>query len=191
MDIFEEEVKNELIKAPYLSSRQVHDHLREHHADFPEVETFLKRCRFPYGIGYGLTETAPLLCNAVVGKTVVGSTGMDEEGRYFIRGRLKNVILNASGENIYPEEIEEVINTYPGVNESLVVQRNERLVALVQLEEGLKDKVVELKESILKYVNGKVGKKSALAMIEIMKEPFQKTATQKIRRFLYSQTISV
>lgn len=214
----------------------------------PEVETFLKRCRFPYGIGYGLSETAPLLCNAVVGKTVVGSTGvaaygvelklsdknpetgegeiiargpnvmigyykdpeltaevidtegwfhtgdlacMDEEGRYFIRGRLKNVILNASGENIYPEEIEEVINTYPGVNESLVVQRNERLVALVQLEEGLKDKVVELKESILKYVNGKVGKKSALAMIEIMKEPFQKTATQKIRRFLYSQTISV
>jgi len=214
----------------------------------PEVEAFLKRCRFPYGIGYGLTETAPLLLNAVVGKTEVGSTGVpaygvelklhnvnpetgegeiiargpnvmmgyykepeltaevmspggwfhtgdlasiDAKGRFFIKGRLKNVILDASGENVYPEEIEEVINTYPGVNESLVVQRNESLVALVQLEEGLKDKMAELKESILKYVNGKVGKKSALAVVEIVTEPFQKTATQKIRRFLYSQPMPV
>lgn len=214
----------------------------------PEVETFLKRCRFNYAIGYGLTETAPLLCNAVVGKTVVGSTGvpaygvevklhhvnpetgegeiiargpnvmmgyykepeltaevmgpdgwfhtgdlacLDAQGRFFIRGRLKNVILNASGENIYPEEIEEVINTYPGVNESLVVQRNDRLVALVQLEEDLKDRVAGLKDAILKYVNGKVGKKSALSVVEIVTEPFQKTATQKIRRFLYSQPMPV
>ena len=210
----------------------------------PEVETFLKRCRFPYAIGYGLTETAPLLCNAVVGQTKVGSTGvpaygvelklhalnaatgegeiiargpnlmmgyykepkltaeaidadgwfhtgdlasMDAEGRIFIKGRLKNVILSPSGENIYPEEIEEVINSYPGVSESLVVQRNNRLVALVQPEEGLKETALGAKTAILRYVNGKVGQKSALSFVEFVTEPFQKTATQKIRRFLYTE----
>jgi len=210
----------------------------------PEVETFLKRCRFPYAIGYGLTETAPLLCNAVVGKTQVGSTGvpaygveiklndmnpetgegeiiargpnvmmgyykepvltaqaidpdgwfhtgdlacMDAEGRYYIKGRLKNVILGASGENIYPEEIEEVINTYPGVDESLVVERGCRLVALVHLEKELKVSLSVLGKSIQEYVNQRVNSFSNLSCVEFVKEPFQKTATAKIRRFLYTQ----
>ena len=77
-------------------------------------------------------------------------------GRFYIRGRLNNVILGATGENIYPEEIEFVINSYPGVG-----------------------------ESILEYVNKRVNKQSALARIEMLTEPFKKTATQKIRRFLY------
>ena len=210
----------------------------------PEVEVFLKRCRFPYAIGYGLTETAPLLCNAVVGKTVVGSTGipaygvevklhhvnpetgegeiiargpnvmmgyykepeltaeafdregwfhtgdlacMDGQGRFFIKGRLKNIILGASGENIYPEEIEEVINSYPGVDESLVVERGSRLVALVHLEEELKESLSVLGRNIQEYVNQRVSSFSALSCVEFVKEPFQKTATAKIMRFLYTQ----
>ena len=81
---------------------------------------------------------------------------VDAKGRFYIRGRLNNVILGATGENIYPEEIEFVINSYPGVG-----------------------------ESILEYVNKRVNKQSALARIEMLAEPFKKTATQKIRRFLY------
>lgn len=81
---------------------------------------------------------------------------MDARGRFYIRGRLNNVILEATGENIYPEEIEFVINSYPGVG-----------------------------ESILEYVNKRVNKQSALARIKMLTEPFKKTATQKIRRFLY------
>ena len=81
---------------------------------------------------------------------------MDARGRFYIRGRLNNVILGATGENIYPEEIEFVINSYPGVG-----------------------------ESFLEYVNKRVNKQSALARIEMLTEPFKKTATQKIRRFLY------
>ena len=70
--------------------------------------------------------------------------------------RVGSIILGATGENIYPEEIEFVINSYPGVG-----------------------------ESILEYVNKRVNKQSALARIEMLAEPFKKTATQKIRRFLY------
>lgn len=61
---------------------------------------------------------------------------MDAEGRFYIRGRLKNVILGATGENIYPEEIEFVINTYPGVGESLVVEKGRELVGLVHMEDS-------------------------------------------------------
>lgn len=61
---------------------------------------------------------------------------MDAEGRFYIRGRLKNVILGATGENIYPEEIEFVINTYPGVGESLVVEKGRELVGLVYMEDS-------------------------------------------------------
>ena len=173
----------------------------------PEVEAFLHRIHFPYAIGYGLTETAPLVCNACVGRTRVGSIGVPAygvevrldnvdpatgegeivaRGRFYIRGRLNNVILGATGENIYPEEIEFVINSYPGVGESLVVERGRDLVGLVHMEEGAEHgSLADAAKSILEYVNKRVNKQSALARIEMLAEPFKKTATQKIRRFLY------
>ena len=148
----------------------------------PTVEQFLIECRFPYAIGYGLTETAPLVCNVMVDKKKhLGSIGVasykvdirldnvnpangegeivvrgnnvmlgyykdpertlqvlddegwfhtndvatvDEQGNYYIKGRLNNTILGPSGENIYPEEIEQVINNIEGVEESLVMERD-------------------------------------------------------------------
>ena len=111
---------------------------------------------------------------------------MDARGRFYIRGRLNNVIMGATGENIYPEEIEFVINSYPGVGESLVVERGRDLVGLVHMEEGTEhSSLADAAKSILEYVNKRVNKQSALARIEMLTEPFKKTATQKIRRFLY------
>lgn len=219
------------------------------------VEEFLKKAHFPYAIGYGLTETAPLICNAGVKYTKPGSTGVaaygvsvklinvnpetgegeivakgdnvmlgyykdpertrsvftedgwfrtndlatvDEKGRYYIKGRLNNMILGPSGENIYPEEIENVINNMDDVNESIVLERDGRLVALVQLNDNIIDwnqegedqffeKLEAHKQAILNYVNKHVNKVSKIKEVEVMKEPFEKTATQKIRRFKYSK----
>lgn len=219
------------------------------------VEEFLKKAHFPYAIGYGLTETAPLICNAGVKYTKPGSTGVaaygvsvkllnvnpetgegeivakgdnvmlgyykdpertrsvftedgwfrtndlavvDEKGRYYIKGRLNNMILGPSGENIYPEEIENVINNMDDVNESIVLERDGRLVALVQLNDNIIDwnqegedqffeKLEARKQAILNYVNKHVNKVSKIKEVEVMKEPFEKTATQKIRRFKYSK----
>lgn len=210
----------------------------------PDVEDFLHRCRFNYAIGYGLTETSPLICNACVGKTAVGSIGVpaygvqvrldnvnprtgegeimakgpnvmlgyykdpertasvisedgwlhtgdlacvDSKGRYYIKGRLGNVILGSNGENVYPEEIEEVINNYPSVSESLVVERDHKLVALVKMEDGTDEKGGKLGRELLEYINKRVRRNSALTRIIFVKEAFKKTATQKIRRFLYRQ----
>ena len=222
----------------------------------PEVERFLLKAGFPYAIGYGLTETSPLLGYAMHGWRTVGSFGypvynvqlklhnvdpktgegeivakgpnvmlgyykdpvrtksvftedgwfrtsdiatVDEKGRYFIKGRNSNMILGPSGENIYPEEIENVINNVEGVSESIVVERNGRLVALVQPMENYiewdnenVDKIYEFieswKDKMLKVVNKNVNKSSQVSSVEVMKEPFEKTATQKIRRFKYKET---
>jgi len=219
----------------------------------PVVEDFLLKAKFPYAIGYGLTETAPLITNACVGKTVVGSIGVpawnvevklqnvnpetgegeiiakgdnvmlgyyrdpertrdvltddgwfrtsdlacvDSKGRYYIKGRLNNMILGPSGENIYPEEIEQVINEVSGVNESLVIEKNGKLVALVKFDDNViswnqekEDKFFEnlqaKKQAVLEYVNKHVSKQSKIGEVEAMKEDFEKTATQKIRRFKY------
>lgn len=220
----------------------------------PDVEAFLHKAHFPYAIGYGLTECAPLICNASPYKTKVGSTGIaahgvqirldninpetgegeivckgenvmrgyykdynrtvqvlkdgwfhtgdlasvDKKGRYSIKGRLGSVILGASGENIYPEEIETVINGINGVNESLVVERDGHLVALVKLDEDVLDwnfeggdkflSELEARSRFIKeYVNSRVNKNSSIADVEVQKEPFAKTATQKIKRFLYKE----
>lgn len=218
-----------------------------------EVEAFLHDARFPYAIGYGMTETAPLICNAVVGRTSVGSIGVpaqgmkvkllntdpatgvgelavkgpavmlgyyndpdrtsslftndgwmrtrdlatqDRKGRYFLCGRADSVIVGPNGENIYPEEIEMIINRMPTVEESLVVNDGGRLVALVRLAEGVVDWVHEgeigfadklkgLKATIQQQVNAKVGKQSRIVAVALMRQPFLKTATNKIRRFLY------
>ena len=222
----------------------------------PEVEAFLLKAKFPYAIGYGLTETSPLLGYAMHGWRAVGSLGypvynvqlklhdvnpetgegeivakgpnvmlgyykdpqrtksvftedgwfrtsdiavMDEKGRFYIKGRNSNMILGASGENIYPEEIENVINNVEGVNESIVVERGGKLVALVQPQENFiqwdkesEDKLYEKldawKAKVLSMVNKNVSKASQVSSVEVMKEPFEKTATQKIRRFKYKES---
>ena len=222
----------------------------------PEVESFLLKAKFPYAIGYGLTETSPLLGYAMPGWRAVGSFGypvynvrlklhdvnpetgegeivakgpnvmlgyykdpirtksvftedgwfrtndlavQDEKGRFYIKGRRNNMILGPSGENIYPEEIESVINNVSGVTESIVVERNGRLVALVQLDENMiewdkegedyfYEKLDSVKEKIQKMVNKNVNKTSQVSSVEVMKEPFEKTATQKIRRFKYKDS---
>ncbi|MBO4751709.1 MAG: AMP-binding protein [Bacteroidales bacterium] len=216
----------------------------------PEVEEFLKKSHFNYAIGYGTTETAPLITNACVHRTKVGSIGVpaygvevdladlnpktgigeiiakgpnvmlgyfkdpertasvlsqdgwyhtgdlacrDKLGRLYIKGRLGSMILGPSGENIYPEEIEQVLNTYPSVIESLVVKRGKQLVALIQLDENFKarlnkslnTKLNELTDNIREFVNKRVSVQSQIALVQLMDEPFKKTATLKIRRYLY------
>ena len=222
----------------------------------PEVENFLLKAGFPYAIGYGLTETSPLLGYSMNGWRTVGSFGypvynvrlklhnvnpetgegeivakgpnvmlgyykdpqrtksvftedgwfrtsdiaiQDEKGRFFIKGRNSNMILGPSGENIYPEEIENVINNVEGVSESIVVERDGKLVALVQPAENYiqwdkesEDKMYERldawKAKLLKITNKNVSKASQVSSVEVMKEPFEKTATQKIRRFKYKES---
>ena len=222
----------------------------------PEVEDFLLCAGFPYAIGYGLTETSPLLGYSMHRWRKVGSFGypvhnvklklhnvnpetgegeivakgpnvmlgyykdpvrtksvftedgwfrtndiavQDSKGRFSIKGRNNNMILGPSGENIYPEEIENVINNMEGVGESIVVERNGRLVALVQPAENFiqwdkegEDKIYEKldnwKAKVLKMVNKNVSKSSQVSSVEVMKEPFEKTATQKIRRFKYKES---
>ena len=108
------------------------------------------------------------------------------------------MILGPSGENIYPEEIENVINNMEEVNESIVLERDGRLVALVQFndniinwnqegEDQFFEKLQAKKEAIMNYVNRHVNKSSKINDVEVVKEPFEKTATQKIRRFKYSR----
>lgn len=222
----------------------------------PEVENFLLKAGFPYAIGYGLTETSPLLGYSMNGWRTVGSFGypvynvrlklhnvnpetgegeivakgpnvmlgyykdpqrtksvftedgwfrtsdiaiQDEKGRFFIKGRNSNMILGPSGENIYPEEIENVINNVEGVSESIVVERDGKLVALVQpaenyiqwdkeSEDKLYEKLDAWKAKLLKITNKNVSKASQVSSVEVMKEPFEKTATQKIRRFKYKES---
>ena len=222
----------------------------------PEVEAFLLKAKFPYAIGYGLTETSPLLGYAMHGWRAVGSLGypvynvqlklhdvnpetgegeivakgpnvmlgyykdpkrtksvftedgwfrtsdiavQDEKGRFYIKGRNSNMILGPSGENIYPEEIENVINNIEGVSESIVVERDGKLVALVQptdnfidwdneSEDKIYEKLDKWKASLLKFTNKNVSKASQVNSVEVMKEPFEKTATQKIRRFKYKES---
>lgn len=224
-----------------------------------EVEKFLIESKFPYAIGYGLTETSPLLAGVAPFETKLQSTGpalegvtlkindagkftgegeiwakgpnvmmgyykepgltkevisedgwfktgdlglFDESNFLFIRGRSKNVIIGASGENIFPEDIESVINNFKHVAESLVIQQKGKLVALVhfnrdEIENQYKnvkeevshfvdDKCEELKTELREYVNDKVNKFSKIQIVETMQEEFHKTATKKIKRFMYA-----
>ena len=223
-----------------------------------DVEFFLREARFPYAIGYGLTETAPLIAGcgptvtrfrstgpALPGVTVkidnpdpetgegeilvsgpnvmqgyfkdpaksadvmtadgwfrTGDLGLlDEDGYLFIRGRLKNMILGPSGENIYPEEIEALINEYDFVSESLVVEQEGRLVALVHIDyESLKEHVRDVAESaadiskqaneylaqLKRTVNKRLNVFSRVSDFLEKNEPFEKTPTKKIKRYLYT-----
>ena len=223
------------------------------------VEKFLIEAKFPYAIGYGLTETSPLLAGSGPKNSVFESTGpaiegiklkinepdritgegeiwamgpnvmkgyykepemtkevltedgwfktgdlgsIDKNNNLFIKGRLKNIIIGASGENIYPEEIESVINNFHYVVESLVIQKKGQLVALVHFNmEELEKKYQTLKEDVTRqlenrieeilkelqaYVNANVNKFSQIHKVQLQLVPFQKTATLKIKRFLYT-----
>jgi long-chain acyl-CoA synthetase len=228
----------------------------------PDVERFLAAARFPYAIGYGLTETSPLVagCSSfharlgavgpvlagvevrladgapgVAGEAAAGGeiqvrgpnvmrgyyrdpdrtreaftedgwfrTGdlgtLDHRGRLAIRGRLKTMILGASGENIYPEEIEALINQAEPVAESLVYGGASGVTALVHLkpetlerlgarvQDGLakaEHAVAALLERIRRDVNGRLAAFSRVALVQLQPEPFEKTPTQKIKRHLY------
>jgi long-chain acyl-CoA synthetase len=223
------------------------------------VEKFLREAKFPYAVGYGLTETAPLLAGANPQKSLFESTGpaiedielkinnpdrktgegeiwakgpnvmqgyykepemtsevltpdgwfktgdlgsFDSKNNLYIKGRLKNMIVGASGENIYPEEIESIINNFRFVVESLVVEQKGKLVAFVviNIEEFEKkyqilkqdmtrqfeDKVEEVLRELKEYVNSQVNKFSQIQKVVLQPDPFQKTATLKIKRFLYT-----
>ena len=215
----------------------------------PEVERILKRIKFPYLVGYGMTEACPLLAYEHWTKYVPGSCGkpvdvaevridsedphnvvgeiqargenitigyynnpeatanaftedgwlktgdlgiMDAEGNIFIRGRSKNMILGPSGQNIYPEEIEAVVNNQDYVVESVVVDRGGKLVALVYLDEQAIAKALldaEAKDAIPENIrlasNRQLPVYSQLAKVEIQDVPFEKTPKMSIRRFLY------
>mgnify|MGYP002520540895 FL=1 len=209
------------------------------------VEEFLYKARFPYYIGYGLTECAPMLAGCSYKNTKPGCIGypftdmdlklvnvnpqtgegeivakgpnimmgyykdpertkeaftedgyfktndlgaIDKKGRFMIKGRLNNMILGPSGENIYPEEIEKVIKNEEGVAEAIVVQRNKTLIALIELSDGVVKDINKFKDALLSKVNSKISHNSKIGEVQVMKEPFVKTATQKIRRFLYKDS---
>ncbi|MBP6635726.1 MAG: AMP-binding protein [Paludibacter sp.] len=223
------------------------------------VERFLKEAKFPYAIGYGLTETAPLLAGAGTHQTKLQSTGFavqgvalkihepnkkgvgeiwakgpnvmkgyyknteatsevltadgwfrtgdlgkfDSNNRLYIKGRMKNTIVGASGENIYPEDIETIINSNQFVVESLVIEEDGFLVAkiildLEQIEKNIahlktaidekKEQYQEWKAHFTKELNSKLNRTSQINRVDIMDEPFEKTASQKIKRFLYTKT---
>ena len=227
-----------------------------------EVEQFLLDAKFIYDIGYGLTETAPLLAGAVDGMLRLGSTGpilegieyrlenvdettgigelvvkspsqmvgyyknpeataaaftedgffrtgdlccFDEDGWLYIKGRSKNMILGPSGENIYPEDIENVLNSHVFISESLVTEDEGKLVALVHFDtEAIEAKYAEMvekwnetkqsfdnyKQKVMKdikqYVNERVNRYSKISDVIEEAQEFEKTATKKIRRFLYT-----
>jgi len=225
----------------------------------PDVEKFLRDTRFPYSVGYGLTETAPCLAGDSPSRSVFRAIGkafndvelriadvrpetghgeiqargpnvmkgyykdpektaevFTEDGWFktgdlgylnknnilFIKGRLKNMILGPNGENIYPEEIEAVLNRDPFVVESLVTRIGNTLVARVQLNteklddflKGLKGSPEELGrikqetlERIRQTANSSLNALSRLGKMIEQVEPFEKTPSLKIKRFLYTR----
>jgi len=220
----------------------------------PTVEKFMIEAKIPYGIGYGITETAPIVAGLspwmirhescgpafdgveiklhnlnpdtgegevwVRGDNVMKGYYKDPEltkevitedkwfktgdlacyGKdkfLYIKGRIKNVIVGSSGENIYPEEIESVINNFNFVTESLVIEEKGRLVALVHLNmdeiekkyqnvmHELDEKIEEYKNDLKLYINANVNKFSAIKIVAIHDKPLEKTPTQKIKRYKY------
>ncbi len=226
------------------------------------AEQFLLEAKVPYAIGYGLTETAPLLAGAAPSQVRLGSTGpqapgvelrldnvnpstrqgeivartpsimngyyknpeataevftadgwfrtgdlgeFDKDGWLYIKGRLKNMIVGPGGENIYPEDIESVLNSHVCIADSIVTEQEGRLVALVHFnseeierkledwreewetkKEALEAKTEQLKKEIMEFVNAKVNRFSRISEVVEEKEDFIKTPTMKIRRFLYN-----
>ncbi|MFA7420438.1 MAG: AMP-binding protein [Melioribacteraceae bacterium] len=222
-----------------------------------DVERFLSEAGFPYAIGYGLTETSPLVTGTgpegvrlrtagkpmlwmqvkidepdskngegeilVKGPNVMkgyykdpektetvftkdgwfktGDLGViDSDGYLYIKGRSKNVIIGSNGKNIYPEEIESIINEFPYVSESLVMEKGDQLVARVYLnyeeidkefriqklgESKAREIITKIFADLLVQVNIRVNTFSRINRIIEQPVPFEKTPTQKIKRYLY------
>ena len=214
-----------------------------------EVEQFLKRIDFPYTVGYGATECAPIICyrdwhtfapgscgraalhqkveidspdprripgeiltkgpNVMLGyyknpeataETIdqngwyhTGDLGtMDEDGNVFINGRSKNMLLGPNGQNIYPEEIEDKLNSMTMVMESIVVQRDTKLVALVHpdMDEAKNmgfsmDDLKKIMEQNRNGLNEMIPAYEKITEIEILEEEFEKTPKKSIKRYLY------
>ena len=214
-----------------------------------EVEQFLKRINFPYTVGYGATECAPIICyrdwhtfapgscgraalhqqveidspdprripgeiltkgpNVMLGyyknpeataETIdregwyhTGDLGtMDEDGNVYINGRSKNMLLGPNGQNIYPEEIEDKLNSMTMVMESIVVQRDTKLVALVHpdMDEAKNmgfsdDDLTNIMEQNRNGLNEILPAYEKISEIEIHKDEFEKTPKRSIKRYLY------
>ena len=117
---------------------------------------------------------------------------MDKDGNIFIKGRSKSMILTANGQNVYPEELEAIVNNQPYVSESVVVDRAGKIVALVYLDQdgirhaGLDDEAVaDLPEKICAGANRQLPSYSKIAKVETVLVPFEKTPKMSIKRFLY------
>ena len=213
------------------------------------IEEFLNSVGVPITIGYGTTETAPLITFANYDKYKIASCGpavehmevkvvspdpanvpgeliargmnvmlgyykneeatntvldkdgwfhtgdlatMAPSGHIYIKGRIKNMLLGANGQNVYPEEIEDKLNNMPLVGESIIIQRDTKLIALVHPEIEDKeamdfddDDVKGIMDENLKTLNNQLPPFCKIAAIEIQKEEFQKTAKKSIKRYLY------
>ena len=215
----------------------------------PEVEKIFKKIKFPYLVGYGMTEACPLLAYEHWTKYVPGSCGkpvdcavvridsedpehiageiqakgenitigyyknpeasanaftedgflrtgdlgiMDKDGNIFIKGRSKSMILTGNGQNVYPEELEAIVNNQPFVGESVVVDRAGKIVGLVYLDKDaikaakLDDEAIaDLPEKIRAGANRQLPAYSKLTKIEVVLNPFEKTPKMSIKRFMY------
>lgn len=215
----------------------------------PEVESFLKKIKFPFTVGYGMTECAPLITysdwktfrEGSVGRVIdrmeiridssdpehvvgevqtrgdnvmlgyyhneeatrnaftadgwlrTGDLGtIDAEGNLFIRGRSKNMLLGPSGQNIYPEEIEGALNARPFISESLIVSRDDKLVALIHPDlermdsEGVTaDNISGILKKAIDEVNLEMPAYSKISSFQIYQDEFEKTPKRSIKRYLY------
>ena len=214
-----------------------------------EVELFMKKIKFPFTIGYGMTECGPLITYAnwqdhrfessgkkikfmdirinspepekIPGEIILkgeqlfkgyyksedatrevmhdgelytGDIGtMDKDGFVYIRGRSKNMIVGSSGENIYPELMEQKLNNMPYVGEALVLERQNQIHAMIypdldalDVDHIQQSKIPEIMEQNRMELNKVLADFSRIAKVQIVGEPFQKTPTQKIKRYLYS-----
>lgn len=216
-----------------------------------EVESFFKKMGFPFTVGYGMTECAPIItysdwkteklysCGEIVpnmemkidspdpqnvpGELLVrganvflgyyknpeateevldkdgwlhtGDMGViDADGSLFLRGRSKCMILGPSGQNIYPEEVEAVLDVRPYFVESLVIEDNGGLTALVypDFDQGAKDgmdqkELMKYIKSTLPEINKEIPNYARLSKIEVMTEPFERTPKKSIKRYLYQR----
>ena len=144
-------------------------------------------------LGYYKNEKATAQVIDAEGWLHTGDLGIiDAEGNVFIKGRSKNMLLGPSGQNIYPEEIEDKLNNMPFVAESIVVQRNDKLVGLVYpdfdeaFKQGVKDEaLIQLMEQNRLEVNKLLPAYEQITAIEIYHEEFEKTPKKSIKRFMY------
>jgi long-chain acyl-CoA synthetase len=144
-------------------------------------------------IGYYKNESATQAAFTEDGWMKTGDLGViDHDGNIFIKGRSKNMILSSNGQNIYPEEIEAVLNNQKYVMESVVVDRATKLVALVYLDaakleqDGMDAEARDLYlEEMLALANKSLPSYSKLTKVEVVDEPFEKTPKMSIKRFLY------